>query len=164
MFIAANLTRNSDCRTLRGSHLMKTVKPTTNLLLFYSSAALWNLVNGMMLILLPLYSLSLGFSVLKIVSVVALPVLLMLGIRFVGGALCDRFGERLILLLCYLLSVLSALVLLRAEGIGLLFLSQSIANISRGVFWSACQSLVTQMPGSKVGRRLGHLLVFENQA
>ncbi len=125
---------------------MKPLNSTTSLLLFYSSAALWNLVNGMMMILLPLYSLSLGFSVLKIGSIVALPVLLMLGIRFVGGALCDRFGERLILQLCYLLSVLSALVLLPAEGFGLLFLSQSIANLSRGVFWIACQSLVTQIP------------------
>ena len=106
---------------------MKPFKPTTSLLLFYSSAALWNLVNGMMMILLPLYSLSLGFSVLKIGSIVALPVLFMLGIRFVGGALCDRFGERLILQLCYLLSVLSAVVLLQAEGNVLLFLSQSIA-------------------------------------
>ena len=141
---------------------MKPRKPTTSLLLFYSSAALWNLVHGMMMILLPLYSLSLGFSVLKIGSVVALPVLLMLGIRFVGGALCDRFGERLILQLCYLLSVLSALVLLQAEGFGLLFLSQSIANLSRGVFWIACQSLVTQIPGSNVGRRLGHLSAYNH--
>jgi len=122
---------------------MKPFKPTTSLLLFYSSAALWNLVNGMMMILLPLYSLFLGFSVLKIGSIVALPVVFMLGIRFVGGALCDRFGERLILQLCYLLSVLSALVLLHAEGFGLLFLSQSISNLSRGVFWIACQWLVT---------------------
>ena len=141
---------------------MKAFKLTTSLQLFYSSAGLWNVVNGMMMILLPLYSFSLGFSVLKIGSVVAIPVLFMLGIRFVGGALCDRFGERLILQLCYLLSVLSALVLLQAEGFGLLFLSQSIANLSRGVFWIACQSLVTQIPGSNVGRRLGHLSAYNH--
>ena len=141
---------------------MKPLSPTASLLLFYGSAALWNVVNGMMMILLPLYSLSLGFSVLKISSIVALPVLFMLGIRFVGGALCDRFGERLILQLCYLLSVLSALVLLQAEGFGLLFLSQTISNLSRGVFWIACQSLVTQIPGSNVGRRLGHLSAYNH--
>ena len=97
-----------------------------------------------MMILLPLYSISRGFCVLKFGSVVTLPVLLGLGIRFVGGALCDRFGERLILQLCYLLSVFSAIVLVQAEGFDLLFLSQSIANSSHGIFWIACRSLVTQ--------------------
>lgn len=136
---------------------MKVHHPTTSLLVFYSSAALWNIGTGMMMILIPLYSISLGFSVLKISSVVALPVLVMLSVRFLGGALCDRFGERLILQLCYGLSLLSAIVLLQAEGFVLLLLSQSIANFSRGIYWIACQSLVTQLPGSSVGKRLGHL-------
>ncbi len=141
---------------------MKVRQSTTSLLLFYCSAALWNIGTGMMMILLPLYSLSLGFSILKIGSVIALPVLVMLGIRFVGGALCDRFGERLILQLCYLLSVFSAIVMLQAEGFVLLLLSQSIANLSRGIFWIACQSLVTQLPGFNVGKRLGHLSAYNH--
>ncbi len=71
---------------------MKPHNPTISLLLFYGAAAIWNLTNGMMMILVPLYALSLGFSILKIGSIIALPVLVMLGIRFVVGALCDRFG------------------------------------------------------------------------
>jgi len=136
---------------------MKSHKPTVNLLLFYSTTALWNLTNGMVMILVPLYALSLGFSVLKIGSVIALPVLVTLGMRFVGGALCDRFGERLILQLCYLLSVFSVILLLQAKGFGSLFLSQAIANCSRSIFWTASQSLATQVPGPNVGKRLGHL-------
>jgi len=64
---------------------MKSPKPTVNLLLFYSTTALWILTNGMVMILVPLYALSLGFSVLKIGSVIALPVLVTMGMRFVGG-------------------------------------------------------------------------------
>jgi len=143
-------------------HCMKPLNPTTSLLLFYSSAALWNLTNGMMMILVPLYALSLGFSILKIGSVIALPVLVMLGIRFVGGALCDRFGERLILQLCYLLSVLSVILLLQADGFGSLFLSQAVANCSRSIFWTASQSLATQLPGPSVGKRLGHLSAWNH--
>jgi len=141
---------------------MKSHNPTISLQLFYSTAALWNLVNGMMMILVPLYALSLGFSVLKIGSVIALPVLAMLGIRFVGGALCDRFGERLILQVCYLLSVLSVLLLLQAKGFASLFLSQAVANCARSIFWTAAQSLATQLPGPNVGKRLGHLAAWNH--
>jgi len=141
---------------------MKSHNPTISLLLFYGAAALWNLTNGMMMILVPLYALSLGFSVLKIGSIIALPVLVMLGIRFVVGALCDRFGERLILQLCYLLSVLSVILLLQADGFGSLFLSQTVANCSRSIFWTAAQSLATQLPGPSLGRRLGHLSAWNH--
>ena len=137
-------------------------KLTSNLLLFYSTTALWNLTNGMMMILVPLYAVSMGFSVLKIGSVIALPVLVMFGVRFVGGALCDRFGERLILQLCYLLSVLSALLLLQAKGFSSLFFSQTVANLSRSIFWTAAQSLATQLPGPSVGKRLGHLSAWNH--
>ncbi len=137
-------------------------KLTSSLLLFYSTAAIWNLTNGMMMILVPLYALLLGFSVLKIGSVIALPVLAMLGIRFVGGALCDRFGERLILQLCYLFSVLSVILLLQAKGFGSLFLSQTVANCSRSLFWTPAQSLATQLPGASVGKRLGHLSAWNH--
>jgi len=141
---------------------MKPHNPTVSLLLFYGAAAIWNLTNGMMMILVPLYALSLGFSVLKIGSIIALPVLVMLGIRFVVGALCDRFGERLILQLCYLLSVLSVILLLQADGFGSLFLSQTVANCSRSIFWTAAQSLATQLPGPSLGRRLGHLSAWNH--
>jgi len=137
-------------------------KLTSSLLLFYSTAAIWNLTNGMMMILVPLYALSLGFSILKIGSVIALPVLMMFGIRFVGGALCDRFGERLILQLCYLFSVLSVILLLQAKGFGSLFLSQTVANCSRSLFWTPAQSLATQLPGASVGKRLGHLSAWNH--
>jgi len=141
---------------------MKSHNPTISLLLFYSTTALWNLTNGMMMILVPLFALSLGFSVLKIGSVIALPVFMLLGIRFVGGALCDRFGERLFLQLCYLLSVLSVILLLQAKGFGSLLLSQAVANFSRSIFWTASQSLATQLPGPSVGKRLGHLSAWNH--
>jgi len=141
---------------------MRAHNPTVNLLLFYGTTALWNLTNGMVMILVPLYALSLGFSVLKIGSVIALPVLMMFGIRFVGGVLCDRFGERLVLQLCYLMSVLSVILLLQAKGFGSLFLSQTVANFSRSIFWTAAQSLATQIPGPSVGKRLGHLSAWNH--
>lgn len=123
----------------------------------YSSAALWNICMGMLQVLLPLYALSLGFSILKISSLIALPVLAEVVMRFVGGALSDRFGERRVLQGCYLLMVLAASVLLVAKSYGPLFLAQAISYVSRGTFWTPIQSLASQIPGSSAGKKLGRL-------
>jgi len=67
----------------------------------YTSGALWNICMGMLQVLVPLYALSLGFSIVKISSLVSLPVLVELVVRFGGGALSDRFGERRVLQICF---------------------------------------------------------------
>ena len=58
----------------------------------YISGALWNICMGMLQVLVPLYGLSLGFSIIEISSLASLPVLVELLTRFAGGAISDRFG------------------------------------------------------------------------
>jgi MFS family permease len=111
----------------------------------------------MMQVLVPLYAHSLGFSVLKIGSVVAIPVMLTVVVRFIGGALSDRFGERKVLQGCYLLSAVAAVMLLWADSYASLLASQTIANLGRSVFWIVSQSLVTLLPGARAGKKLGIL-------
>lgn len=135
-------------------------KPGTSLLAFYTSAALWNLCMGMLQVLLPLYALSLGFSILKISSIVALPVLAEIVIRLLSSAFSDRFGERRIIQGCYLLMVMSGLMLLTAKSYGELLLAQTVAYFSRSTFWISVQSLASQLPGSSLGKRLGQLLAY----
>src|SRR3970040_233277 len=89
---------------------------------FYDSAFLWNNCMGMLQVLMPLYALSLGFSLLKISSLIALPALAEVAVRFLGSALSDRFGERRILQACYFLMASCAAVLLAADNFFLLFL------------------------------------------
>lgn len=132
-------------------------KLANGLLAFYISAALWNLGMGMFQVLLPLYALSLGLSVLKISSIIALPVLAEMVIRFIGSALSDRFGERRVLQGCYLLMVLSGLALFFAENYLQLLVAQAVAYFSRGIFWTSVQSLASQLPGSSISKRLGRL-------
>ncbi len=123
----------------------------------YGSAALWCTCIGMSHVLIPLYAIHMGFSILKIASVVSLPVLATLGIRFMGGALSDRFGERLVLHTCYLLNTLAAVVLYQAEGFFSLLIAQTVSNMSRSFFWTPAQSIASQIPGSTAGKRLGQL-------
>jgi MFS family permease len=83
---------------------------------FFGSACLWCICNGISHVIIPLYAISLGFSVLEISSIVAVPAVATLAVRFVGGALSDRFGERGVLQGCYSMMALSALMLIGAEG------------------------------------------------
>src|SRR5574341_888608 len=129
----------------------------TTLSAFYASAFLWNNCMGMLQVLMPLYAFSLGFSLLKISSLIALPALAEVAVRFLGSALSDRFGERRILQVCYVLMALAGALLLAAESFLLLLLVQSIASFSRSNFWIAVQSLASQLPGAHVGKQLGRL-------
>jgi MFS family permease len=131
--------------------------PTRSFVAFYASAALWNLCMGMMQVTLPLYALSLGFSILKISSLISLPILTEITVRFLGSALSDRFGERRILQVCYVLMVGAGLVLVAAENYLHLFVAQAVAYFSRAVFWSSAQSLASQLPGPSIGKKLGRL-------
>jgi len=131
---------------------MRQHQRSSGIVVLYGSAALWCTCIGMSHVLIPLYAIHMGFSILKIASVVSLPVLATLGIRFMGGALSDRFGERLVLHTCYLLNTLAAVVLYQAEGFFSLLIAQTISN-----FWTPAQSIASQFPGSTPGKRLGQL-------
>lgn len=123
----------------------------------FGTAALWCLSNGIMHVIVPLYAISLGFSILQISSIVAVPVLATLAVRFVGGALSDRFGERHVLQGCYFLMMLAALILIQAESFVSLVMVLVVANVSRSTFWIPAQSLASQIAGPNVGKKLGQL-------
>jgi MFS family permease len=125
--------------------------------MFFSSACLWCICNGISHVIVPLYAISLGFSVLEISSIVAVPALATIFIRFVGGALSDRFGERGVLQGCYSMMALSALILIGAESYTILMIVLIVANLSRSTFWFSAQSLASQLPRTNVGKILGKL-------
>lgn len=112
---------------------------------------------GMFQVLLPLYALTLGYSILQISSLVALPVAAEIVARLFGSALSDRFGERRVLKGCFFLMVLAALALTHAADYRLLLLAQTLAYFSRSIFWAAIQSLASQLGGASLGKRLGRL-------
>jgi len=70
---------------------MNSGRPVRGML--FLGALLWNMCNGMLFVLTPLFGVTLGFSVLDIGSLVGLPYLVTIVMRFVGGAFADRYGE-----------------------------------------------------------------------
>ncbi len=139
---------------------MSRKNPDYDLITLYASGALWNICMGMLQVLVPLYALSLGFSIIKISSLVSLPVLAELVVRFGGSAISDRFGERRVLRICFLLMALSGAMLLIADRYIHLALAQALAFCSRSTFWTSIQSLGSQLPGADLGKKLGRLYVW----
>lgn len=123
----------------------------------YSSGFLWNVCMGALQVLVPLYGLSLGYSIVTISSLVSLPVLIELVVRFGGSAFSDRFGERRTLRACFLMMGLAGATLLTADRYLLIAVAQSLAFCSRSTFWISIQSLVSQLPGAHHGKKLGRL-------
>ncbi len=123
----------------------------------FLGALLWNMCNGMLFVLTPLFGVSLGLSVLDIGSLVGLPYLMTLVMRFVGGAFADRYGEHRMLQACYALNVLAAVALCMASGFFSLMLSSALANLSRSMFWVPAQSMASQLDSINPGRMLGQL-------
>ncbi|MCZ6450006.1 MAG: MFS transporter [Deltaproteobacteria bacterium] len=134
-----------------------TLRQKYSKLVFFGSACLWCICNGIAHVIVPLYAISLGFSVLEIGSIVAVPALATIFVRFVGGALSDRFGERGVLQGCYSMMALSALILIGAESYTTLMIVLIVANLSRSTFWISAQSMASQLPGTNVGKTLGKL-------
>lgn len=126
----------------------------------YVSGALWNICMGMLQVVVPLYALSLGFSIVAIASLVSLPVLIELVVRLGGSAISDRFGERRMLRICFLLMALAGATLLFADKYLHIALAQSLAFCSRSTFWTSIQSLASQLPGGDPGKKLGRLFAW----
>lgn len=141
---------------------MSRKSPAYDLLALYASGALWNVCMGMLQLLVPLYGLSLGFSIVKISSLVSLPVLVEVLVRFGGSAFSDRFGERRALQICFLLMASSGAALLLADHYIHLLLAQALAFCSRSIFWTSIQSLGSQLPGSNLGKKLGRLYAWNH--
>ena len=123
----------------------------------FLGALLWNLCNGMLFVLTPLFGVTLGLSVFDIGSLVGLPYLLTIVMRFAGGALADRYGEHRMLQACYSLNVLAAVALCMANGFFSLMLSSALANLSRSIFWVPAQSMASQLSSLNPGKMLGQL-------
>ncbi len=123
----------------------------------FLGALLWNMCNGMLFVLTPLFGVTLGLSVLDIGSVIGLPYLVTIVMRFVGGAFADRYGEHRMLQACYSINVLAAIALCMANGFFSLMLSSALANLSRSVFWVPAQSMASQLSRRNPGKMLGQL-------
>lgn len=120
----------------------------TSLRLF-SSVFLWNFGLGVSHIVVPLYASHLGFSLVTIGSLFALPVILQFVLGLISGATTDRWGGRLTLLLACGSPLLGGLIFSVADSLMMMMAGQMAISIGRGVFWPASQSIASALEGER---------------
>ena len=113
-------------------------------------------------ILFPLYAIEQGFSLASQGFIVAAPGVVMIMLRLLGGALSDRFGEKLIIWFSFTtVTIASAVPIFTAT-----FLSLTVAQLfngaSRSVYWSAAQSYISRSAEGEAGKVMGRQLSFES--
>ncbi len=120
----------------------------TSLRLF-SSVFLWNFGLGVSHIVVPLYASHLGFSLVVIGSLFALPVLLQFALGLLSGATTDRWGGRATLLLACAAPLIGGLIFSVADSLMMMLAGQMAISVGRGVFWPASQSIASVLEGER---------------
>lgn len=139
------------------SHLRR--HPTT---LSYINGFCYGMALGMLAVLVPLYALALDWSLMDQGIVVAAPAACMILLRLPGGAICDRFGERVVLWFSFICLLVSALLAMTSSTLAALVAAQLFNGASRSVYWTAGQSYTSRTAEGEAGKTMGRLLSFES--
>jgi MFS family permease len=137
-------------------------KQPTNLAFF--NGFMYGLSLNAMMLLIPLYAYEQGFNLKDLGIVVAAPAVFMIILRLPGGAICDRFGERVVITFAFATLLIAALIAIVAETIWPLVASQLFSGASRSVYWSAAQSYISRSAEGQAGKVMGRQLAFESGA
>ncbi len=117
---------------------------------------------GTLTLLVPLYAIDLGFRLSDQGIIVAAPAIFMVALRLPGGAIADRFGERVVMWFGFAALMACAAVAAVSTTIWPLVAAQLFNGASRSVYWSAGQSYASRTVEGTAGKVLGRLLSCES--
>ncbi len=113
-------------------------------------------------ILFPLYAIDQGFSLASQGFIVAAPGIVMIMLRLIGGALSDRFGEKLTLRFSFTTVTIAMAIPIFSGTFLSLTVAQLFNGASRSVYWSAAQSYISRSAEGEAGKVMGRQLAFES--
>lgn len=125
---------------------------------------MYGLTMSAMGLLIPLYTIQQGFRLSDQGIIIAAPALFMIMLRLPGGAISDRFGERVVITFAFVTLLISALIAIVADSMMPLIASQLLNGASRSVYWSAAQSYISRSAEGEAGKVMGRQLAFESGA
>jgi len=117
---------------------------------------------NMLILLTALYMIHLEFDLADLGLVVSAAAVFMILLRLAGGAVSDRFGERLVLWFAFGALVICALIIMGSKTLLPLIIAQQFNGASRSVYWSAGQSYTSRSAEGHAGRTMGRLLSSES--
>ncbi|MCH7607709.1 MAG: MFS transporter [Chloroflexi bacterium] len=130
--------------------------------LSYVNGFFYGLGLGMLMVLVPLYVIDLGFELAALGLVVSSAGVFLVLLRLAGGAVSDRFGERVVLGFSFVALVVCAAIFIVSSTLLPLIIGQLINGASRSVYWSAGQSYTSRSAEGHAGLTMGRLLSAES--
>jgi MFS family permease len=135
---------------------MPRVSPTP----FFIGCYAWNFAFGISMMVVPLYAHQLNMSGVVIGSLIGIPVIAQIFFSLAGGALTDRLGGRIMVLIAFTAMSAAGVVFYFAHSFFPLLLGQVLLVLSRAVYWPASQTIASNLPEGRV--QLGRLSAFSN--
>ena len=124
-------------------------------------SALYGVQLGMLLPLVPLYVLSLGYNFAWLGAVIAAQGAFQFLLRFFGGAMSDRFGERVVLRAGLVAVLIAAFLFVTSESVWALIGAQLFIGVARAVYNPAAQSYATRIDETDRARIIGRYRAAE---
>ncbi len=125
----------------------------------YAQTTAYSLSLGAVVVLVPLYILSLGYNPGWLGVIIAGQGLFQVSLRLFGGVLSDRLGERWVIQASLAALVAGSLGLALSTSILWLVLAQALFGGSRAVYWTSAQSYGSRIdedrPATLMGRFFG---------
>jgi len=109
-------------------------------LLLYLAAGMYSIVLAMLVVLVPLYTLHLGYNFATMGAVISSQALLQISLQLFGGMFSDRFGERIVWRMSFFAAVVGCIIFLFSSTLGALFSAQLFLGFSRAIYWNAGQT------------------------
>ncbi len=132
--------------------------------LAFGNGFMYGLSLNSMMLLVPLYAINQGFRLSDQGIVIAAPAIFMIILRLPGGAISDRFGERVVIWFGFATLLAAAIIASVSNSIMPLIVSQLFSGASRSVYWSAAQSYISRSAEGRAGHVMGRQLAFESGA
>jgi len=132
--------------------------------LAFVNGAMFGFSLSAMTLLIPLYAIQQGFRLSDQGIIISAAAVFMVLLRLPGGAISDRFGERIVITFSFVTCLLGSLIAIFANDIVPLIASQLLSGASRSVYWSAAQSYISRSSQGETGKMMGRQLAFESSA
>lgn len=149
----------------RNSRLLDRIPPDLRHLpsvLIYTVGLSSGFALGMVTLLVPLYILHLGHDAAIVGLVVSSQSIFQVPLRFMAGALSDRFGERSVLWLSFFFLAVGAAAMIVSVSLWVIFPMQVIIGIARSIYWTPSQSYASRSFGPNASIAIGRQVSFES--
>lgn len=126
----------------------------------YAHTTAYSVALGAIIVLVPLYILSLGYHPGWLGAIIAGQGLFQVGLRLFGGVLSDRLGERWVIQASFAALLAGSLGLAFSESVAWLVGSQALFGGSRSLYWTSSQSYGSRIDETRPAQLIGRFFGF----